>query len=126
MLHLVADVSTTTSTLSSINMITLAVSSLAGLVIPPFIDLVLKATIPTQFKTLLAMVLSAIAGAISTVTFTPLDTWQNYVFAVMVAFVNTLASHVALKYGLGDPIQSRTGHLGIGPRRANTARRHAA
>jgi hypothetical protein len=70
----------------------LTVSALCGLAIPPAVDLVTKAHLPTVVKTLLAAVLSAAAGAITTVAYAPGESWTDYALAVLAAFVVTLSA----------------------------------
>lgn len=93
---------------------TLAVSALCGWVIPPLVDLVTKARAATALKTGLATLLAALAGALNTVVWAPRERWQDYLLAIAVAVVNTQSAHRIL-VGLGDPVQKKTGHVGIGP-----------
>lgn len=93
---------------------TLAVSALCGWVIPPLVDLVTKAHAPTALKTLLATLLAGLAGALNTVIWAPRERWQDYLFAIAVAVVNTQSAHRIL-VGLGDPVQKKFGRVGIGP-----------
>lgn len=105
---------------TSVTLLTLAVAALCGWVIPALTDLVTRADAPTRLKTLLASALAGLAGAMSTVVFTPHEHWQTYVFAIAVAFVNTQSAHRTLK-GLGDPVQRGTSNVGVGGRRRNDA-----
>jgi uncharacterized protein (DUF983 family) len=94
-------------------LIALAIAALAGLTIPPLIDLVTKAHMPTQAKASIMTVLVAAAGAFTTVAYGG-HGWTHYLTNILAAFVTTLASHQTLK-GIGDPVQAKTGNKGIGP-----------
>lgn len=94
-------------------LLTLAVPVLCGAIIPALVDLITKSACPRWAKSIICFALSALAGALSTVTFTAGQTWQDYVLAVFAAWVTAIASHYA---GSSALVQKYTGRFGIGPK----------
>lgn len=89
-----------------------AVSALAGLVIPAVVDLVTKSHLADGAKALLATILSAVAGALATVTITPGVHWQTVALSMVSAFVAAMGAH---QTGYSRPIENATKDIGIGP-----------
>lgn len=92
----------------------LAVSLLCGVVIPSVTDLVTAWEAPDALKAWIAAGLSALAGALATVTWAPGASWTEYLFAVFTAFVTTFAAHHA---GTSKPVKRATARIGIGSSR---------
>lgn len=92
------------------------IASVVGLFIPGLVDFILKSTVPTPVKTIVATAGSAVAAALATVTYSTGESWKAYVYAIVLAVVASQGGHRIL-VGLGDPIQRRFGDAGIGPAR---------
>lgn len=89
-----------------------AIPVLCGTVIPAVVELVTKSRAPHLLKAFVALVFSAIAGALSVVVFAPGESWSAYVLAIAAAFVTTIATHAS---GYTAGLQDKTAELGIGP-----------
>jgi hypothetical protein len=89
-----------------------AVAVLCGAVIPAVVDLVTKSKAPKLLKGAAALVLAGAAGSLSTVAWTPGESWTHYTLAVAVAFVVAIAAHST---GYTDNLEAKTAELGIGP-----------
>jgi hypothetical protein len=105
---------TLTTATAGISLTTLAISTVSGLVIPAVTDLVTKAKAPTALKTTIATLLAVLAGALTTVVYTPHERWQDYLVAIGLTIANSQAAHRIL-LGLGDPVQNLKPNAGIGP-----------
>lgn len=99
--------------------ISLAIPVLCGSVIPSLTDLILKSGAPRWAKSSTCFALSALAGALSTVSFGQGERWQDYVLSVFAAWATAIASHYA---GTSVLVQRVTARFGLGPRRALRAR----
>jgi hypothetical protein len=89
----------------------LAVSFLCGLAIPAVVDLVTKSHLSNRVKAAIGAALSALAGALTMVTWAPNQRWQDYALAVAVAFVTTFSAHTT---GYSTPNQRKTRKVGLG------------
>jgi threonine/homoserine efflux transporter RhtA len=92
-------------------LVPLVVSALCGTVIPFVVDLVTKSHAPTVLKGGIAAILSALAGALTTVALSPNETWPEYGMAIFMAFVATISVHST---GVTDGVQRKTARKGIG------------
>src|SRR4051794_3579136 len=90
----------------------IGISAAAGWLIPGVVDLVTKSHLADGAKAFLAAVLSALAGALATVTITPATHWQTVLVAIAAAFANTMAAH---QTGYSRPVQHATAGFGVGP-----------
>lgn len=100
-------------TLASVDLFPLALSVLVGVVIPHIVDLVTHSTAPQWVKSGLAVVLAALTGALTTVTWQGWDDWKVYVLNIFMAFVAAFTSHTA---GASEFVQQATGDFGVGKR----------
>lgn len=100
-------------TLSLVELVPLLVSLVCGVAIPSVVDLVTHSTAPWWLKSGFATVLSALAGALTTVAWQPDVNWKVYVFNVFAAFLATFTSHHA---GSSQVVQDVTGSFGVGKR----------
>src|SRR4051812_34431531 len=89
----------------------IAVAGIAGLLIPAVVDLVTKSHLADGAKALLATVLSALAGALATVTITPTVHWQTVALSIVSSFVAAMGAH---QTGYSRPLQKATADFGIG------------
>lgn len=100
-------------TLASVALFPLVLSLLVGVIIPHIVDLLTHSTAPRWMKSGLAIVLSALTGALTTVTWQGWDDWKVYVFNIFIATVSAFTSHTA---GTSEVVQRQTGDFGIGKR----------
>ena len=100
--------------MSQQEIIALAVSTLCGWFIPAVVDLITKSNLNSKIKASIAAVLAAIAGAFTTVTFAPGESWYNYLVAVGWAFFSTMSAHQTQYSGI---IQELTSNFGFGKKR---------
>jgi hypothetical protein len=88
-----------------------AASVVAGVVVPFLTALIVKSRASDQLKALVAFLLSAVAGAITTTVFVDGERWQDYVIAIGVVFVTNVATHYS---GATGKIAQLTALVGIG------------
>jgi hypothetical protein len=81
-------------------------------VIPAVVELVTKSKAPKLLKGGVALTLAGAAGALTTVAWTPGESWTHYTVAIAVAFVTAIAAHST---GYTDNLETKTAELGIGP-----------
>lgn len=84
---------------------------IAGVVIPFLVDMFTKSHADPHFKSLIASVASALAGAIPTVVYDPSAGWKAYVYNIGLALMMTYTTH---RTGATDYVQKKTASLGIG------------
>lgn len=89
----------------------IGVSLICGFVIPQLTELVTKWDAPPALKSWIASILSAIAGALTTVVWDPSIGWAGYVTAIGAAFVATFSTHHSRAT---KPLKRKTAHIGVG------------
>lgn len=122
-MHLAANTSAVTGAVLSASTIAAILTAVA---IPFVTDLVTKSHASQAIKAGTATVLSALAGALTTVAFNEAAGWKAYVWNIAIAFVTTMTVH---RTGVSGPVQRATANVGIGsPRRttSHTTRRRTA
>lgn len=98
-------------TLASVDLLPLILSVLVGVIIPHVVDLITHSSAPQGLKSLLAVVFSALTGALTTVSWQDGGDWKVYVLNIFMAFVAALTSHTA---GASEFVQKATGDFGVG------------
>lgn len=101
--------------MSSVELTALAVAGLVGLVVPWLTELVTHTAARTELKSAMTFVLSALTGAIATVSVVPGADWKAYLLAIgaawgasMRAYFTGMVKPVAPSSGLGAPPTKHT------------------
>lgn len=97
-------------TLSVVALAPMVASLIAGMVIPSIVDFVTHSSAPWWMKSVTATGLSALAGVLTTVTWSPSQDWKIYILNIFTAFVATFASHQA---GSSQVVESATAGFGL-------------
>lgn len=96
------------------------VSSLIAIFIPALTALVTKWDVPSWVRTVVALLLSAITGAASTLVAGNGDfDWQAFALSVLMAFVTNIAMYVGVykPQGIAKAIAASTPKFGVGTSR---------
>lgn len=89
----------------------LLVAMIIAVGIPYLTELIVKASAPDWVRTLVVAALSALDGALVTVTYADFDRWQDYVLAIGAAWLVTMRVYFA---GLTKKVKASTATFGIG------------
>lgn len=83
-----------------------------GIAISYLTELLTKTHAPQSVKSFVAVVLSSLGGAVSTVVFDPRAPWTVYAGAIFATFLSTLATHYT---GATKVLQDASPNFGLGP-----------